>query len=95
VSGPAGAGWVPLDDGDEGTVRADGRVRGTTVHGLFEHDGFRSGFLTDLAARRGKRFVPADVVFEQARASRFDAIADAIELHLDLDALCDLIAQGA
>jgi len=96
VTGPAGTGWVPLDDCErgEGTVRSDGRVRGTTLHGLFEHDSFRTGFLVDLAGRRGKRFVPAGVDFASARLARFDAIADAVETHVDLDALVGLIAQG-
>ena len=93
VSGPAGGGWVPLDDGDEGTVRSDGQVRGTTLHGLFEHDAFRSQFLVDLAARRHKRFLPGGVVFADARTARFDTIADAIEHHLDLDALGALISD--
>ncbi len=91
VSGPSDGGWVPLDDGDEGTVRSDGTVRGTTLHGLFEHDGFRTQFLVDLADRRGKRFEPAGVVFADARSARFDTIADAIAAYLDLDALCELI----
>ncbi|HEY4331231.1 MAG TPA: cobyric acid synthase [Ilumatobacteraceae bacterium] len=92
VSG--GAGWVPLDGEVEGAVSADGRVRGTTLHGLFEHDGFRARFLVELAARRGKRFVPAGVSFASARAQRFDVIADAIEEHLDTDALWRLVAAG-
>jgi adenosylcobyric acid synthase len=85
---------VPLDEGSEGSVRADGRVRGTTVHGLFEHDAFRAAFLSDLAGRRGKRFVSAGVVFGAARSARFDTIADAIEAYLDVDALCGLIAEA-
>ncbi|MGN6694974.1 MAG: hypothetical protein ACTHN0_12440 [Aquihabitans sp.] len=69
-------------------------MRGTTLHGLFEHDAFRAGFLTDLAQRRGKHFVSAGVDFAAARNARFDRIADAIEAHLDLARLVDLIAQG-
>jgi len=94
VSGPEGAGWVPLDDGDEGTVRADARVRGTTLHGLFEHDGFRRRFLVELADRRSARFVPADAAFADARSARFDRIADALETHLDLAALLALVAEA-
>lgn len=92
VSGPEGSGWVPLDDGDEGIVRSDGRVRGTTLHGLFEHDAFRVRFLVELADRRKKRFEPAGVAFAQARQARFDTMADAIEAHIDLEALISLIA---
>jgi adenosylcobyric acid synthase len=104
------AGWVPVggdagdhgdgagepfEDGMEGAVSADGRIRGTTVHGLFEHDGFRARYLTDLAARRGKAFVPAGVDFTAERARRFDTIADALEAHADVDALVALIASSA
>jgi len=95
VSGPEGAGWVPLDGGDEGTIRPDARVRGTTLHGLFEHDAFRWQFLRELAERRGKHFEPSGVVFAEARAARFDRIADAIEHHLDLAALAALIAEAS
>ncbi|MCU1392340.1 MAG: cobyric acid synthase CobQ [Ilumatobacteraceae bacterium] len=89
-----GPGWVPVGGGVEGAVSLDGRVRGTTFHGLFEHDGFRTGFLTDLAGRRGKRFVPAGVDFAASRQGRFDRIADAIEEHLDLDALFALVQRA-
>jgi adenosylcobyric acid synthase len=72
----------------------DGRVRGTSVHGLLEDDGERTALLTALAERRGKRFVPAGVSFAAARAARFDALADAVDAHLDLGALERLIAEG-
>jgi adenosylcobyric acid synthase len=99
VSG-AGPGWVPVpagdgpDDGDgpEGAVSPDGTIRGTTLHGLFEHDSFRAGFLCELASRQGKRFEPAGICFDTARTARFDVIADAIDAHLDVDVLFDLIA---
>jgi adenosylcobyric acid synthase len=77
--------------GPEGAVSADGSVRGTTLHGLFEHDTFRGTFLRELAQRRGKHFEPAGIDFAAARTARFDAIADAIEAHLDVHALLDLI----
>jgi adenosylcobyric acid synthase len=72
----------------------DGRVRGTSVHGLLEDDGERTALLTAVAARRGKRFVPAGVSFAAARGARFDALADAVEAHLDGAALDRLIAEA-
>ena len=69
-------------------------IPGTTLHGVFESDAFRAGFLVDLAVRRGKRFVPAGVSFAAARLRRFDVIADAIEQHLDVTAICELIASA-
>jgi adenosylcobyric acid synthase len=72
----------------------DGRVRGTSVHGLLEDDGERAALLVALAERRGKRFVPAGVSFATARTARFDALADAVEEHLDLAALERLVEEG-
>ena len=75
-------------------VSPDSRVRGTTVHGELEDDAARAEFLVALAARRGKRFEPVGVSFAQARAARFDALADAVEAHLDWNALDRLITEG-
>jgi cobyric acid synthase len=72
----------------------DGRVRGTSVHGLLEDDAVRSTLLVGVAQRRGKRFVPAGVSFAAARTARFDALADAIESHLDMAAVERLIELG-
>jgi adenosylcobyric acid synthase len=64
------------------------------VHGLLEDDGERAGLLTGVAERRGKKCVPGGVSFAAARAARFDALADAVEAHLDGAALDRLIAEG-
>jgi adenosylcobyric acid synthase len=79
----------------DGSESPDGRIRGTTVHGLFENDETRARYLTTVAERRGKRFAPAGVSFAAVRQARFDALADAVEAHLDLAALDRLIAAGA
>jgi len=89
--GPAAAGWVHLDDvhgaDDDGAVDPDGRALGTSLHGLFEEDGFRAIFLTEVGRRRGKTFVPAGVSFSTAREEQFDRLADLIEANLDLGAV--------
>jgi adenosylcobyric acid synthase len=79
----------------DGTASSDGRIRGTTVHGLFEDDETRARYLTSVAERRSKRFVPAGVSFAAVRRARFDALADAVDVHLDLAAVDRLIAAGA
>jgi adenosylcobyric acid synthase len=90
--------WIALDDEwgrqPEGAVGADGAVLGTSLHGLFESDGFRAAFLAAVAARRGKTFIPSTVSFAAAREAQFDRLADLLERHLDMTAIENLIAAG-
>jgi len=72
-----------------------GFIRGTSLHGLFEADGFRAAFLGEVAARRGKRFVPSGVSFGAGREARIDRLADVLEAHLDLAAVDILVKEGA
>jgi adenosylcobyric acid synthase len=83
--------FVVLDDGTVDGV-ACGHVAGTTLHGLFEDDGFREAFLAGVAERAGKRFVPGGFSYAAAREARFDAVADLLDAHLDLDRVEQLIA---
>jgi adenosylcobyric acid synthase len=83
--------WFTLDDaygnGPDGSTACHGAVKGTTLHGLFEEDGFRTAFLEEVAARRGKRWRGSVVSFAAARESQIDRLADLLEAHLDLDAV--------
>ncbi len=72
-----------------------GGVLGSSLHGLFEEDGFRAAFLADVAARRGKRFVPSGVSFAAAREAQIDRLADVLEASLDVAAIDVLIKEGA
>jgi adenosylcobyric acid synthase len=102
--GPEARPWLRLDDTygveDEGAVdpEADaggvGAVFGTSLHGLFEEDGFRAAFLSDVAKRRGKEFVPAGRSFAQARESQIDCLADMVDAHLDMAAVDALIKEA-
>ncbi len=67
---------------------------GTSLHGLFERDGFRAAFLTEVGRRAGKTFVPAGVSFAAARDAQFERLADLLEAHLDLAAV-DALIEGA
>ncbi|WP_244487430.1 MULTISPECIES: cobyric acid synthase [unclassified Aureimonas] len=65
----------------DGARSADGRIFGTYLHGLFTADGWRRRFLAglghDVAARDHRAGVEAAL----------DALADALETHLDTDRL--------
>lgn len=99
---PGATGWLALDppdadaDGgdDEGAVGAGGAVLGTSLHGLLEGDEVRARLLAEVAARAGRRWAPSGVSFAAARQAEVDAWADLLEAHLDLDAVCALIASA-
>ncbi|MGH3367758.1 MAG: cobyric acid synthase [Nocardioidaceae bacterium] len=68
-----------------------GRVFGTMWHGVLESDAFRSRWLTEAAADVGLvGFQTGQTSFAATREARIDAIADALECHLDIDAVAQL-----
>jgi len=87
---PAAAGGGPSPAG-RGPA---GFVRGSSLHGIFEEDGFRSAFLAQVAAGRGKRFNPSGASFAAAREAQIDRLADVLEASLDLAAVDALIRAG-
>lgn len=93
--GQGAAPWVHLDDGEDGAVEpTEARVLATSLHGLFESDGFRGVFLTEVGRRAGKTFVAAGVSFAAARDAQADQAADLVAEHADVAALLALIASG-
>jgi adenosylcobyric acid synthase len=88
--------WITLADPDEpeGSRRPDGRVCGTSLHGLFDSDGFRSAFLAEVATRSGRPWAASGVSFAAARDARLTQLADLLEAHLDLPAVERLITSA-
>ncbi len=78
----------------EGVWLEDGRLAATNLHGLFESDGFRHGFLARVARRRGRSFLPSAVRFADEREAQIDRLADLIADHLDVEAVLGLIAAA-
>jgi adenosylcobyric acid synthase len=76
-------------DGPEGCVR--GSVFGTSWHGIFECDGFRRAFLSEVARTRGLQWTPGTVAFATFRAQQTDCLADILEGTLDVEGLAALI----
>jgi adenosylcobyric acid synthase len=79
--------WITLDDayGAHAEGSRTGRFSGTTLHGLFEDDGFRSAFLN---------IKPSGVSFAAAREAQLDRLADMLEAHLDLAAIETLLKEA-
>jgi adenosylcobyric acid synthase len=86
--------WLELDSGFEGSETAGGAVLGTSLHGLFEADGFRRRFLEAVAGRAGRPWAAGNLSFAEARTARFDRLADAMKEHLDMPAVEALIDQS-
>ena len=70
-----------------GVVSDDGRVVGAYLHGLMRDDGFRRRYLATLGVD-----APADLVFTDQVEGALDALADALERHLDVDGLWEASA---
>nr|WP_221935414.1 cobyric acid synthase [Janibacter cremeus] len=75
---------------------AVGPVRGSIWHGTLECDGFRHALLADVAATTGSPWsAPAGgTPFVARRERMIDTLADAIETHVDVDALLSLIEEN-
>jgi adenosylcobyric acid synthase len=89
--------WL-TGDGDgaepEGCRSADGRVRGTSRHGLLDDDDVRRELLSEVADRSGRSFTPAPLGFAAARDAHLDRLARWLEAHVDVEHLRAL-ASGA
>jgi adenosylcobyric acid synthase len=73
------------DDGDPVLVR--GRVWGTSWHGLLDRPEPRVALLRRVAEARRLSFTPVGVDHARRREADLDRLADAVEAHLDVDAL--------
>lgn len=68
----------------EGALRADGRVMGSYLHGMFTEDAFRRAFLAGLGA------TPGNASYDQTVEETLDTLADHLALHVDCAALLKL-----
>ncbi|MGH2807816.1 MAG: cobyric acid synthase [Actinomycetota bacterium] len=80
------------DQGDEGCVV--GAVYGTSWHGIFEADDFRTRFVTALARSSALDWEPAPYSFAGAREDQARRLGALIADHCDTDGLLRLIEAG-
>ncbi len=72
-----------------------GPTWGTMWHGALENDAFRRAWLAEVAASTGSGWRPLDDApgFRDRRESMIEALADAMEEHLDLDEILALTSR--
>ncbi|MBY6057329.1 cobyric acid synthase [Leisingera daeponensis] len=78
-----GRAWLSIDGRPEGAASADGRVKGSYLHGLFSSDAFRASVLGALGHE-------SQAGYEDGVEEVLDALADHLERHMDLDRLLEL-----
>ncbi len=77
----------------DGAVRADGRVFGTYIHGVFDNDSFRRHVLDVIRRKKGWGPLEASdvqTVFEQ-REKDFNKLADVVRNSMDMDKLYEIM----
>jgi len=85
AEGAAPVGWAGgVHGASERSPVRPGAVLATTLHGLFEADGFREAFLDAVAKARGRRLGPARLRWSELRDRQVERLADAMEAHLDM-----------
>jgi len=75
--------------GDEGAASENGRVWGTSIHGLFDQAGFRRGWLNRVRGRKGfSPISPKESEFVSAQlCAELDRWADHLEQYVNMDAV--------
>ncbi len=77
----------------EGAVSKNGRVLGTSIHGLFDAPGFRRHYLNQIRIRKG--LAPLDPSYaEDTKASRmkaYDRVANLLRTNLDISTIASLV----
>lgn len=74
-----------FDDPNLGMVDDTQSVWGTYLHGLFDNGPWRRAWLNRLRQQRGLKSLPTGVAnYREQRELMLDALADAVEPHLDL-----------
>ncbi len=87
VVGGAEADWL-------GVGIRRGQVYGTHWHGLLDNDELRRAWLAEVAEAAGRTgfVVATDVSVPARRDAQLDAMADALQAHVDIDAMLALLA---
>jgi len=79
--------FLTSENGPDGAISADGKVRGCYLHGLFSADGYRASVLARFGAAAGQ------VSHRQQVETALDELAENMEKHLDVDGLLGIARE--
>jgi adenosylcobyric acid synthase len=75
----------------DGMIRQDGLIFGTYIHGLFENDAFRKGFLDALGEQKGLPPVKERLKTSHFREEQFNKLAELLRRNLNLDLIENIL----
>jgi len=75
------------EERDDGIVSGDGKIAGTYLHGLFDHDGFRRQLLNALRRKKGWRPLETRRCVAREKEAAYDRLAASVREHLDMNRL--------
>ena len=79
----------------DGALSEDGRIFGTYLHGVFDHDGFRRQFLNVLRLRKGLRPLPVQRNRHLEKERAYDRLAETVRKSLDMEKLAAIMEGRA
>lgn len=79
----------------DGALSEDGRIFGTYLHGVFDHDGFRRQFLNVLRLHKGLRPLPAQRNRHLEKERAYDRLAETVRKSLDMEKLAAIMEGRA
>jgi adenosylcobyric acid synthase len=79
---------VLLEEGPEGAISEDGKIAGTYLHGLFDHPDACAALLRWAGLSAVKM-----TDYRQYRENQLDRLADAVESHLDMSRILQIIEK--
>jgi adenosylcobyric acid synthase len=76
----------------DGWVSPDRRIWGTYLHGLFDNDGFRRGFLEEMRDNRAvPKTTPEALSYQEFQEAQLDRLAKLLRRHLDIASITRMI----
>jgi len=91
---PGSSPWLEVDGEPEGAQSADGRIVGTSLHGLLDDDRFREAYLSNVADRQGRVFSASEIAFATHYDRQHERLADWADEAIGVEAMDALVSEA-